>query len=63
VRLGSGALPVAVRESDHIRWVFSKPVSVETPGPNATIGEVRQYKDRIEFTVGMWASIVIITGE
>lgn len=53
------ALPDAVREADHIRWVFREPISVETPGPNSKLREVRQYRDRIEFTVFPWADVTI----
>lgn len=53
------ALPVPVKEVDHIRWVFQEPISVETPGPNSKLREVRQYRDRIEFTVFPWADVTI----
>ncbi len=53
------ALPAPVREADHIRWVFPEPVSVETPGPNSRLREVKQFRDRIEFTVWPFADVVI----
>jgi len=52
-------LPEIVRESDHIRYVFREPISVETPGPNSKLREVRQYKDRIEFSVWPYADVIL----
>jgi hypothetical protein len=57
--LNEPALPVPVKRSDHIEWQFSKPVKVETPGPNSQISVVRQYRDRIEFEVWPWAQITL----
>ena len=59
LRLENPALPVPVKESDHIRWVFPSPVKVSTPGPDSSVREIRQYRDRIEFSVGIWASLRI----
>jgi len=59
LRLENPALPVAVREADHIRWVFPSPVKVSTPGPDSSVREIRQYRDRIEFEVWPWASVRI----
>ena len=59
IRLAQPVLPVAVRESDHVRWVFRHPVKVATPGPDSSVTEIRQYRDRIEFRVGMWADVRI----
>ena len=53
------ALPVPVRRSDHIEWVFNAPVKVETPGPNSSLSSVRQYRDRIELEVWPWAQITL----
>jgi len=44
---------------DHVRWVFDEPVKIETPGINSRLREVRQYRDRIEFSIGIWASVTI----
>ena len=59
LRLDRPAVPVPVVESDHIRWVFPDPVKVSTPGPDSSLSEIRQYRDRIEFDVWPWASVVI----
>ena len=39
--------------------MFPEPVKVSTPGPDSRLSEIRQYKDRIEFDVWPWASVVI----
>ena len=59
IRLDNPAVPVAVRKSDHVEWRFAEPVRVSTPGPDSRVSVVRQYRDRIEFDVGIWASIRI----
>jgi hypothetical protein len=59
IRLDNPALPVAVRKDDHVLWVFPEPVKVSTPGPDARLREVRQYRDRIEFSVRPWADVRI----
>lgn len=59
VYLARPVLPEIVREADHIRWVFREPISVETPGPNSKLREVRQYRDRIEFQLWPWAEVTI----
>jgi hypothetical protein len=53
------ALPVPVKESDSIRWVFKEPIGIETPGPNSKLREVRQYRDRVEFTIWPWADVTV----
>ena len=59
VRLEKPALPVPTKAIDHIRWTFGDPVKVSTPGPDASITEIRQYRDRLELSVGMWAKITV----
>ena len=59
IRLEDPVLPAVVREADHLRWVFSKPVRVSTPGPDSSVTEIKQYRDRIEFSVWPWANIRI----
>ena len=59
LRLENPALPVAVRESDHIRWVFKTPVKVSTPGPDSSVREIKQYRDRFEVTIWPWMEVVI----
>jgi len=63
MRLENPALPVAVRKSDHVEWRFAEPVRVSTPGPDSKVTTVRQYRDRIEFEVGIWASVVVYFNE
>jgi hypothetical protein len=50
---------VAVRRDDHVEWRFAEPVRVSTPGPDSSVSVVRQYRDRIEFDVWPWASVVV----
>jgi len=50
---------VPVREADHIRWVFPEPVKISTPGPDSSLREIRQYRDRIEATIWPWMEVVI----
>jgi len=59
LRLERPSVPVPVREADHIRWVFLEPVKIATPGPDSSLTEIRQYRDRIELEVWPWASVVI----
>jgi hypothetical protein len=59
IRLDNPALPVPVRRADHVEWRFKEPVRVSTPGPDSRVSVVRQYRDRIEFDVGIWASVRI----
>ena len=59
LRLENPGLPVAVRESDHIRWVFPTPVKVSTPGPDSSVREIKQYRDKIVAEVWPWATIEI----
>jgi hypothetical protein len=59
VYLDRPALPEPVRERDHVRWVFREPVRVDTPGPDARLTEIRQYRDRIEFTIWPFMDVTI----
>jgi hypothetical protein len=59
IRLEALVLPAGVRRDDHIEWTFPEPVKVETPGPNSRLSAVRQYRDRVEFTVHPWAVVRI----
>ena len=59
LRLDNPVLPVPIRESDHIRWLFPSPVKVSTPGPDSSLREIKQYRDRIEATIWPWATIEI----
>ena len=52
-------LPVPVRKTDHISWQLQTPIRVSTPGPDSRITEIRQYRDRIEFSVWPWAEVVL----
>lgn len=53
------AVPVEiVREVDHVRYVIGG-TKVETPGPNQSISEIRQYQDRIEINVPFWAQVTL----
>ncbi len=52
-------LPVPVRKIDHISWQLQTPIRVSTPGPDSRITEIRQYRDRIEFSVWPWAEVVL----
>ena len=53
------SLPKPIRESDHIRWVFRSPIKVSTPGPDSSIHEIKQYRDRIEISIWPWADVRI----
>ena len=59
LRLDNPALPVPVKEVDHIRWVFPSPVKVSTPGPDSSLREIKQYRDRIDFELWPWMQVVI----
>jgi hypothetical protein len=59
IQLRELVLPVGVREKDHIVWRFPEAVRVATPGPDAWITTVRQYRDRIEFAVRPFADVRI----
>ena len=59
IRLGSCALPAPVVQDNYIAWVFPQAVKVATPGPDSSVSEIRQYRDRIEFRVGLWADVRI----
>ncbi len=59
IRLNQPAVPTAVRRDDHVEWRFSEPVRVSTPGPDSRISSVRQYRDRIEFSVWPWADVKV----
>lgn len=59
IRIESLVLPVARREADYILWEFPEPVRVATPGPDSKISIIKQYRDRIEFSVFPWAFIRI----
>ena len=63
IRLDRLALPVPVKRADHVEWRFAEPVRVSTPGPDSKVTTVRQYRDRIEFEVGIWASVVVYFNE
>ena len=63
LRLDRPAVPVPVVDGDCLRWVFPEPVKVSTPGPDSRVSEIRQYRDRIEFDVWPWASVVIEVSE
>ena len=59
LRIESLVLPVGVRESDHIRWEFPEAVRVQTPGPDGKLSSIKQYRDRLEFSVFPWAAVRI----
>ena len=59
LRLEQPAVPVPVVDGDCLRWVFPEPVRVSTPGPDSSLREIRQYRDRIEATIWPWATIEI----
>jgi len=61
VRLGSRKLPTPTVRGDAVIWTFGEPVKVDTPGPDSSVTEIRQYRDRIEITVWPWADITIAT--
>ena len=52
-------LPVPVRKADYISWHLQTPLRVSTPGPDSSISEIRQYRDRIEFSIWPWADVVL----
>ena len=59
LRLARPAVPVPVIDGDCLRWTFPEPVKIETPGPDSSLREIRQYRDRIEATIWPWATIEI----
>ena len=59
LRIDSLVLPVGVREADHIVWTFPEPVRVQTPGPDGKLSSIKQYRDRLEFSVFPWAAVRI----
>lgn len=52
-------LPIATKMTDHVLWKFAAPVKVTTPGPDSTIGNIKQYRDRLEFDIWPWATVTI----
>ena len=52
-------LPVATKKTDHVLWQFKSPVKVSTPGPDSSIGDIKQYRDRLEFEIAFWASVTV----
>jgi len=61
IRLGVRQLPVPSVVGDAVVWRFPQPVRVSTPGPDSSVSEIKQYRDRIEFSVWPWAEIRIET--
>ena len=59
IRLVNPVLPVAVRKPDHILWTFPEPIKVSTPGPDSSLREIRQYRDKITAEIWPWATIEI----
>ena len=59
IRLFPGHIPQPSVQDDCVVWRFDKPVRVSTPGPDAKVSEVRQYRDRVEFSVWPWADVRI----
>ena len=59
IRLERLVLPVGVRDTDHIVWRFPEAVKVSVPGPDSWITTVKQYRDRLEFSVRPWADVRI----
>jgi hypothetical protein len=59
LRIESLVLPVGRREADHILWEFPEPVRVSTPGPDGKLSSIKQYRDRLEFSVFPWAAVRI----
>ncbi len=57
--LANPALPEIVRSGDHVRYIFREPIKVSTPGPDSRVTEVKQFRDRLEFEVWPWASVVL----
>lgn len=53
-------LPVATKKPDHILWQFKSPMKVSTPGPDSSVGDIKQYKDRIEFEIWPWATVKLV---
>jgi hypothetical protein len=59
VRLSPGHIPQPSVVGDCVVWTFEKPVRVSTPGPDARINEIRQYRDCVSFEVWPWADVRI----
>jgi hypothetical protein len=59
IRLSSAALPEPVVVGDCIEWRFAEPVRVSTPGPDARISVLKQWRDHLEFAVRPWADVRI----
>ena len=59
IRFEKPVVPVPVKVGDCIEWRFAEPMQVETPGPNARISVVKQWRDRIEIEIWPWADVVI----
>lgn len=59
IYLDTPCLPVPTKKADYIQWRFESPVKVSTPGPDSTLSDIRQYRDRIECDLWPWASIRI----
>ncbi len=59
VYLDQPALPVPVKQSDHIRWTFPESIKVSTPGPDSRISMILQYRDKLIFEVWPWAQVVV----
>ena len=57
VMMPSLHMPVPTKKSDHILW--SCDLKVSTPGPDAKLSEIRQYRDRVELDVWPWASVIV----
>jgi len=59
IYLENPTLPVAIKLQDCILWRFPSPVKVSTPGPDSTLSDIRQYRDRIELELWPWCSVRI----
>ena len=58
-RIDNLVLPVVSREADYLLWEFPEPVRVSTPGPDGKLSAIKQYRDRVEFSVFPWAFVVV----
>ena len=59
LRLERPVVPVPVVDGDCLRWVFPEPVKVSTPGPDSSLREIRQYRDKIEATIWPWMDVEV----
>jgi len=59
IYLENPTMPVATKLQDCVLWKFPSPIKVSTPGPDSKLSDIRQYRDRVEFTVWPFASIRI----